>query len=43
MVAVLPDYEEADICTILPEDRADPCSGIPALRTMSCRISRAKD
>ena len=42
MASVLPDYEEADICTILPEDRCDPCSGIPALRAMSCRISKAE-
>ena len=41
MVAVLPDYEEADICSILPEDRVDPCSGVPALRTMSCSIRKA--
>ena len=41
MAAVLPDYEEADICAILPENVVDPCSGIPALRAMSCRISKA--
>ena len=41
MVAVLPDYEEADICSILPEDLVDPCSGVPALRTMSCNIRKA--
>ena len=41
MVAVLPDYEEADICSILPEELADPCSGIPALRVMSCKIGKA--
>lgn len=40
MVAVLPDYEEADICTILPEACEDPCSGVPALREMSCQIRR---
>ena len=41
MAAVLPDYEEADICSILPENVIDPCSGIPAMRLMSCRISKA--
>ena len=41
MVAVLPDYEEADICSILPEELTDPCSGIPALRVMSCKIGKA--
>ena len=40
MAAVLPDYEEADICSILPEDLVDPCSGVPALRTMSCNIRK---
>lgn len=38
MAAVLPDYEEADICAILPDHIMDPCSGVPALRAMSCRI-----
>ena len=40
MVAVLPDYEEANICAILPEDHHDAISGAPALRTMSCRINK---
>ena len=41
MAAMLPDYREADICSILPADCVDPCSGIPALRTMSCAIAKA--
>ena len=43
MAAVLPDYEEADICSILPGYVVDPCSGVSALRTMSCRIRKAAD
>ncbi len=41
MAAMLPDYQEADICSILPADCVDPCSGIPALRAMSCAITKA--
>lgn len=41
MATVLPDYEEADICSILPEECVDPCSGVPALRSMSCNIRKA--
>ncbi len=40
MVAVLPNYEEADICAILPEEHVDPCSGVSALRIMSCDMRK---
>ena len=42
MVSVLPDYEEADICSILPDDCVDPCSGVPAFRMMSCSLHPAQ-
>ena len=40
MVTILPDCESVDICSILPEGDVDPCSGMPAFRTMRCRISK---
>lgn len=43
MVSVLPDYEEADIGSILPDDCVDPCSGVPAFRMMSCSLHPAQE
>ncbi len=42
MVSVLPDYEEADICSILPDDCVDPCSWRSSIRMMSCSLHPAQ-